>query len=331
MPHVPGAPKAGHEDTSPGDADEAIDFGKGTVQQDKDAIAQEFAPDPFAWTDLVSSRIALSMGQWGIANGVDLDFIEQKYVMNQRGMFDALYGSLLAPADSNRNEAGSMAMMNLASQQEGFNREAFGTMGMGSGYFTSTFQGMEEMVAWAMNWMGGKVGMDLQPFVEGGGGGRGSGARTLTAEEIRNMFDLDELAKAVNDMNRGLVLEDHNDAKGLARKYVDAIVATGAEKEIDFETFVRNKIEATARFKNIYKRKPESVSAEAYMAPYLQAAMQMASPGEAAAIAIGGAQFGASAESFRQRLNRTDNVTGSSPFINALEGRMNNLNAVLRG
>ncbi len=313
-----------------GPAAKRVEFA-GSEPQRRTAIAEEFRVDPFAWTDLVASRIALSMGQWGELNGVDLDFIKQKYVINQRAMFDALFTQLFAPADRNQSEAGNSAMMREAAKLPGFNPETFGTLGMGSAFYTSTFGGMEEMVSWAMNWMGARVGMDLQPATKGGSGRGSGGRRGLTAQEIRNQFDLDELAGAVNDMNRGLVLEEHADAKGLARKYVDAIVATRAEKEIDFETFVRGKIEATARFKNIYKRKPASVSAEAYIAPYLQAAMQMASPNEAAEIAIGGAQFGTSAESFRQRLNRTDDVTGSAPFINALEGRMNSLTSVLKG
>ena len=302
-------------------------FGVGSEGQDRAALRQEFAPDAFDWATLISQRVAVSMGNWGELNGVDLGFIRLKYSQFAPLMFDAIYSQFFVTADARRDNAPSQVQADISL---GGNPEDYGVMGMGSAFYTTRMEGLDEMSAWALQWMSAKAGMQLVRD-PGGSGRRGSGSRGPTAQEIRNQFDLDELAGAVNDMNRGLVLEDHADAKGLARKYVDAIVATRAEKEIDFETFVRGKIEATARFKNIYKRKPASVSAEAYIAPYLQAAMQMASPNEAAEIAIGGAQFGTSAESFRQRLNRTDDVTGSAPFINALEGRMNSLTSVLKG
>lgn len=331
MAHIEGSPTLGHGTTPPVEKeDDAPDFGQGTEAQNRTAINVEFAGDPFDWATLVGQRIALSMGAWGDANGVGLDFIGQLYGQHSRDMFNAIYSDLFAVADRKRNEAGSMAIMRAASQQEGFNVEAFGAMGMGSAYYTSTFEGMDAMVVFARQWMSARAGMELAPAPKGGSG-RGRGRGGPTAEDIRNQFDVDELARGVNDMNRGLVLEDHADAKGVARKYIDAVVAGKGEKRIDFETFVRGKIEATSRYKNIYARKPESVSAEAYMAPYLNSAMQLASPDEAAEIAIGGVQFGASAETFRQRLGRTENATGSAPFINQLESRMSNVSAILKG
>ncbi len=132
-------------------------------------------------------------------------------------------------------------------------------------------------------------------------------------------------------MNRALVLEDHKDPRKVARQYVDAVVKGKGEKKIDFATFVETRIEKTARYKSIYRNKPEHLSAGQYISPYLQSAQQFAAPADAADIAIGGAQFGASAEQFRSRLQREDSFTGSAPFIQNLEGRMQDLNNVLKG
>jgi hypothetical protein len=192
--------------------------------------------------------------------------------------------------------------------------------------------GLNAMTEWAISWLSGKTGFPLiTDSGGGGGGGGGGGAKGPTAEEIRDQYDLAQLANNVDDMSRGLVLAEHRDAKGLARKYVDAVVDTKAEKVIDFETFVRADIEKTSRYKSIYANKPESVKAENYIAPYLNAAMSMVRPHDADEIAIGGAQFGASADQFRQRLNRDDAVTGSSTFISGLEGRLEELNGVFKG
>lgn len=299
---------------------------------DKQNIRDEFEHDPFDWATLVGQNIALDMGYWADLNGEQLGFVEQMYGQFASGMFDAIYSQLFVAADTSRQNAPALVKGEIARGEA--NPEEYGVMGMGSQYYTQTLKGMQEMVDFARNWMSTKTGFDLVAAPRSGGSrgrGGGGGRSGPTEEDLRNQFDLDELAEGINNMNRGLVLEEHADAKGLARKYVDAIVATKGEKKIDFETYVRGKIEGTSRFKNIYAHKPESVSAEAYIQPYLQAAMQMGTPDEAAEVAIGGAQFGASAESFRQRLNRTENATGSAPYINQLEARMNNVSSVLRG
>ena len=115
----------------------------------------------------------------------------------------------------------------------------------------------------------------------------------------------------------------------MARSYVDAIVASKAEKKIDFRTFIRTKAMATDRFASIFVNKPSSQSAEQYLAPYHAAAMQAASPEDAAGIAIGGAQFGADSSTFAARLQRENN--DDAPYINQLQDRMRNLNQVFKG
>lgn len=304
------------------------DFGEGTREEDIEAIEREFEHDPLDWANVVGQTILFDMGYWAELNGELFDTAGQMYGRMRSEMFTAIYTSLFVHADNRQRTANPMIQREIA---QGAHPSEFGVLGMGRDYYTSTVQGQNEMIEYARNWMGNKTGWDLvaaprttKPS------GRGSG-RGRSAQDIRNMFDVNELARGVNNLNRALVLEDHADSKGLARKYVDAVVATGGDKKIDFESFVRDKIEATSRFKHIYARKPESVSAEDYIAPYLGAAMQLASPDEAAGLAIGGAQFGSSAETFRQRLRRTENVTGSAPYINQLEARMSNVSNILRG
>lgn len=160
-----------------------------------------------------------------------------------------------------------------------------------------------------------------------GGGGR----RRLTAKEIRQQFDLDELAMAATNIWRRKLLEEPSNARDMASAYIEAVVATRGEQKIDFQTFIENRARDTARWASVYRSKPENVSEEEYLLPYHQAALQVTRPENAAGVAIGGAQFGASAETFGSRLRRTKEATSSAPFINQLQGRLENLGQVLRG
>lgn len=126
------------------------------------------------------------------------------------------------------------------------------------------------------------------------------------------------------------MLEGFDDPRSIARAYVEKIVAGKGQVKIDFDTFVDQQVKETGRFKSIYRNLPEGMDPRQYMAPlYAQAAQ--AAPNEAEARAIGAAQFGASASQFQERLNRTDAVTGSSPYIKRLGARMTQLKGVLRG
>lgn len=167
-------------------------------------------------------------------------------------------------------------------------------------------------------------------FMPSGGGGRG-GPRKPTPTEIRNRFDLDQLAEGVQDMWRGMLLTEHDDPRGLASEYVEAVVATAGEKTIDFASFVRQRARQTPRHASIYRNKPKSLSEEAYIQPYFQSAQQVLRPRNAAAAAIGGAQFGASGGVFADRLRRSNENRTSSNFIAGLEARMQDVSEVLRG
>lgn len=286
-------------------------------------VDDEFAPDPFDWADTVNSVLVKDFAAWGEAMGYSSAIIGQMYGRIAPNMFDAINSQLFADAQRERRNHEMAGGTPNASRA-----------GMGAQYYMETPQGINEMINWARNWMSVQTGVDLTKFSGGGGRGRGRGGGGRggpTAEEIRNQFDLAELANGVTDMYRGILLDEPKDAKKLAREYVDAVVAVKAEKKIDFEAFIRERIEKTARFKSIYVNKPKSMSAEQYIAPYLSAALQMTSPEEAESVAIGAAQFGASPEQMRSRLQRTDAVSGSAPFIAGLEQRMQGLRNLFKG
>lgn len=164
------------------------------------------------------------------------------------------------------------------------------------------------------------------------GGGGGVGRRGPTAAEIRAQFDLDQLTRLVDEMSRALVLAEEPNARAIATAYVDAIVKD-PNQELDFETFVRNRILSTARAKTIYKNKPESMSEEQYLQPYVAAFQSRVGPGfgdQLANTATAGARLGASPGAFEQRLNRTRQVQTSTPFLSKMGQRLSNVQQVLR-
>lgn len=202
---------------------------------------------------------------------------------------------------------------------------------MGANYFMQTLQGFNELTKAVWDFYKQKAGIDLGDFgVNRGGGGR-SGPSGPSAEDIRNSFDLDQLAEGAKNIWRGLLLDDDIDARGMARSYVDAMVAGKGKKKIDFTEFIRNKAKATPRYASIYRNKPGSVSEEQFLAPYFQSALQVVSPDQADEIAIGGAQFGATGEQFAQRLRRSEAASSSAPFIEELQGRLMDLNKLFKG
>lgn len=160
----------------------------------------------------------------------------------------------------------------------------------------------------------------------------GGGSRGPTAAEIRAQFDLDHLTQLVNEMSQGLVLAEEPNARKIAKAYVDAIVAN-PKQELDFGTYARSKIMGTARAAVIYKHKPEGISEEQYLQPYVAAFQQMAGPGfgdQLADTATAGARLGASPAAFQQRMMRTSQVQTSSPFLTKMGQRLTNFSEVLR-
>jgi len=201
-------------------------------------------------------------------------------------------------------------------------------------FYTETKAGAEYLADYGRRWLEGKIsGLDFSVDLPGPGSGRtGSrGSAGPTAEDIRAAYDLDELAKGANTLWQGWLLEDAQDPRGMARAYVDAIVSTGGKQKIDFTEFIRGRAKDTSRWASVYGRKPESMTEEQFLQPYFQAASQLINPRDAANVAIQGAQFGASAQQFNERLKREDSVTGSAPFINSMQEKMGAVSGILKG
>ncbi len=167
-------------------------------------------------------------------------------------------------------------------------------------------------------------------------GKTGTGSRGPTAQDIRNMFDEDQLTEAANSIWQSRLVEDAPNARSMAKAYINEMVRGRGEKKIDFEQFILNKVEADSRHKLIYSNKPEGVSDLAHIQPYVQAAMNaMGGTGglgqQMSDVAVGGAALGASAGAFQQRLARTSANQNSQGFINGLEDRVSGVSNLLRG
>lgn len=187
-------------------------------------------------------------------------------------------------------------------------------------------------------WLGNYIPNFYAAIKTSGAGGRGSGSGRSrggggpTAAEIRAQFDVNEMVQRIQDASRGLILAEYDGAAALANTYIDMIVKN-PEQQLDFNTFVRGKILGSARAKVLYKSKPESMSEEQYLQPYVQSAMQMIGPGygeQLGEIASGGAMLNADPNAFRARLQRTSQVQSSAPFLKNLGDQISGIKGVLR-
>jgi len=187
-----------------------------------------------------------------------------------------------------------------------------------------------------MGWYTRESGLDFDGLGQTGRSGSGSGSRRPTASDIRNMFDEDELTEAAHKMWGAYLVEDNPNSRNIAREYINAIVASGGEQELDFQTFVLNKIRGDARHNMLYRNKPEGMDELQYISPYTQAATAAIGGGgrpggTANDIASAGAALGSSASAFNSRLARAPEQQQSTSFINSLEQRVRGVRNVLRG
>ncbi len=167
-----------------------------------------------------------------------------------------------------------------------------------------------------------------QPTFKSGGGGTGR----PTAAQIRASFDVDELARGVQDLWRGYLLDENDDPRGVARDYIEEIVRN-PEQKLDFKSYVVRRIEGTADYARFAKRKPPHMSYEAFLGPYAASAAAMLGPGDEGQVkglVQGGTGLASSPSTFQQRLSKERQVTGSAPFINNLETRLQSMKGVFR-
>lgn len=220
-----------------------------------------------------------------------------------------------------------------------------GAGGFGFGSETDNIQNIDTLSKFARQYLAAKSPQVRDAFfpntsadgtntrrTSGGGGRRGGGgARRLTPQEIRNQFDIDALAESVSEQWRGMLLDKAKDPRGIATAYVDAIVASGGEKKIDFNQFVLGRVRKDPRYATIYANKPEGLSEAQFLQPYVNTASQIMRPQNVGETARAGAQLGSSPGAFRERLGRSEETTGSAPFISTMEARMTDLGKVFRG
>lgn len=311
-------------------ADEFEDIGQGEGEEEpEDFIAGDPASDPSLMRnvsegtifDIVTNEIQDLLHQWGKDNGETSGIMDGVlYNPTTHAALEAFIQRQLVNAnaleDNVRRVFGAEGEAKLAS----------GEMIQGTSAWYTTAEGINNIVERAWSTIFGSLGEQPSMVKKGP-----TGPRKPTAQEIRNRFDIDQLAEQAQMIWRGKLLDDMVDPQKMARAFVEAIVATRGEKVIDFATYVEKRARNTARYASIYRDKPEGQSDEQFLQPYFQAAQQVLRPGNAAGTAIYGAQFGASAGQFGEMLAQSNEVKTSAPYIQELSSRMEALRSVFKG
>lgn len=203
--------------------------------------------------------------------------------------------------------------------------------------FPSSFSDMQMLEDSARRWFGARDNTGMISYAmgvgdddAGGGGGGGGSTATLTPEQIRAQYDVDSLARDATRIYQGLLFDEPRDSRAIASAYIDAIIKNPDQK-LDWQTFVKGRVQNEARYNLIYKNKPKGMTEEQYFAPYVNSATQMLAPREISSAVTGAAQLGASQGQFRERMARSDSATSSAPFITGFEKRMQDLAGVFKG
>jgi hypothetical protein len=145
---------------------------------------------------------------------------------------------------------------------------------------------------------------------------------------------MDKLTADAQKLARAYLVEDLPDPRGIASAYVNAIVASGGKQNIDYQTFVTERLKKTARWTQIQRGNSEGIDPLEYVSQYATAALAAlgGNRGEGISDVVGeGAALGAAPGAFNDRLMREDAVRNQTGFINGLEQRLGAVNKVLRG
>ena len=192
---------------------------------------------------------------------------------------------------------------------------------------TNTAEGLQKLAGISMNWIAARI-PGFSGLTSGGG------ARGPTTAEIRASFDVGQLAGRAGDLWRGYLVEEPKDARSIARAYVDAVARTGGKQKIDFDTFVVDRIKKTPRYAVMSKNKPKGMDYMNYIAPFVGSANEILGGnqgrGGISQVVMSAAGLGSDPQSFRERLKRSDTVTGSSGYINSLTEKTSGISRVLR-
>jgi hypothetical protein len=165
----------------------------------------------------------------------------------------------------------------------------------------------------------------------GSGSGSGYGGAGLTAAA----FDATQLANRASEIWQSYLWDEPPDARGLAKEYINARLAN-PEAQLDFDTFVRSKAEATTRWKVLFKNKPAGQDARDYLQGYIQTATSVlggnnGQQGGVNQAVVAGAALGATPEAFRGLLQNQRSQQIGAPYINRIEERVRGVAGVLRG
>lgn len=145
----------------------------------------------------------------------------------------------------------------------------------------------------------------LSPVRASAGGGGGGGGRSARA------YDRDQLIEAGTDRWKGIMLEDPTD---IAR-HVDAFIANANSfwmkdgGNLDFDTFLLNKMRETPRYKTLYRKIGQYQTEEEYMGQYRSTVERFGMNERAATREIeAGLTSGAGLAGFTDRVSRTREV-----------------------
>lgn len=147
----------------------------------------------------------------------------------------------------------------------------------------------------------------------GGGGGRGGGGGG--GGRAPAVFDREQLIAAAIQTWRGRLLEEPDNVESLVDEYIQKANSFWMSKggQLDFETFILGKAEATPRHKMLYARKPESMTHDQYLGQYVQAVRALGVSERTAMREVeAGASVGASAAGFSERLETLPEVVAGN-------------------
>lgn len=186
---------------------------------------------------------------------------------------------------------------------------------------------MMELIRSGLHFLNQKWGWGDLTSLGGGSGGGGGGGGGIN---VRDRFDVDQLALKINEAYQSGLMKEAPNPHKMARAYVDQ-VASNPTKALDFQTWVRRQMEADPMWKMVYQNKPDGVSPEMYMGFYANRVLQVIGAGasDASKIVQSQAALASSPDALAGRLSLHENVQQSSGFLGQLEQRARSAREIL--
>ncbi len=172
----------------------------------------------------------------------------------------------------------------------------------------------------------------LSPVRRSGGGGRrggGGGGRTQL------VFDRDQLVRQASDFHRELLFEDPTGVEAVVDEYMNEAnsfwMTEGGQK--DFQTFLLGRLEATSRYKELYRNKPDFMSAPEYLNQFIGTVGRFGlSSDTTRGLVETGARFNISQAALAERTERTreNRLRTQGTFSQKFANQLNQLGALGR-